>query len=764
MYYRISILFSVLLFAVGLYAQDKVQQISISGKVISSNTQRPLSGVRISIEGTKLGTVSAADGKFQIKGVPNGEYSIKFSYVGYAPYIEPNVIVNSVKPAILNIELSEKMKETEEVEVRAAYFNRNPDAISSARSLSAEEVRRTPGAQEDVVRTVALMPGVAVTSAGRNDLIVRGGAPFENLFIVDNIEAPNINHFGTQGSSGGPLSIINIDYVKSADFSSGAFGAKYGDKTSSITNIQLRNGNEEKFGGKANLSATGFGLNLEGPISNSGSFLFSARRSYLDLIFKAAGFAFIPEYWDFQAKANYRIDDRNSLSFLVIGALGSVKLNNDDADKIYDNSRVTIPNQDQYFSGLTWKNVFNSGYFIATLGETFTKYKVYQNDNSPNPTKIFYNNSTEAETSLRTDLELSLDKGWDLSIGNQFKYASKLEYDLSIPAFLRTDQNGIGKALTVDTNFKSYKNSTYFSLNSSMFQSLKLTLGARADYYSLLDTKWYFSPRGAALYQMNEISAFTLSAGRYYQSPSYIWMIGAPQNRELKAIQADQIVLGYEHTPMQDLKVQFEVFYKKYDNYPARVYRPQAVLAPSGFDDINNDIPYGLEPLISSGSGFSRGVELFIQKKLSEIPLYGLLSLSISESKFKSLDGVERPGAYDTRFIGNLSAGYKINSLWELSGKFRIASGQPTTPYLPSGMKNFGKYNEGDRLPIFHALDLRVDKKWNFDSFYLVTYIDIQNIYGRKNVSSIKWNSKENKVEENSGIGILPSIGVSLEF
>jgi len=254
-----------------------------------------------------------------------------------------------------------------------------------------------------------------------------------------------------------------------------------------------------------------------------------------------------------------------------------------------------------------------------------------------------------------------------------------------------------------------------------------------------------------------------MSAGRYYQSPSYIWLVDK-QNTDLQPMKADQIVLGYAHTPLQDVKVQLEVFYKFYDNYPARVYRPQAVLAPSGFDDISYDIPFGLEPLSMSAEGISRGFELFIQKKLSSIPLYGLFSFTLSESKFTSLDGKQRPSGYDSRIITNLALGYRFNEKWEVSTKFRLATGVPTTPFTSTGQRDFTRYNEGERLPVFHALDLRVDRRWQWNNYSLITYIDIQNIYANKNVSNVRWNPRLGVAEYNESIGILPTIGVSLVF
>ncbi len=745
-----------------LFSQDVVQSsgIRLTGKVISKMTQSPLEKVTVRVMGTQLGAITKNDGSFSINNIPPGIYQIQFSILGYETYVQTDVAISSGRPIMLEIALAEKIIELEGAEVKASFFDKKIETVTSTQTLNFEDIRRAPGVQEDVIRATALLPGVGVTAAGRNDLIVRGGAPFENLFIVDNLEVANINHFGSQGSTGGPLSIINLDFVRSVDFSAGGFGARYGDKTSSITNITLRNGNEEAFGGQLNLSATGFGLNLEGPISDKGSYLFSARRSYLDLIFTLAGFGFIPEYWDFQGKVNYRLDQKNTLSYLFVSAINDVKLNNDDEDKIYKNSRVAVPSQYQNFQGLTWKHLFNSGFTTVTLGTIYTRYETFQNDS--NLVEQLRNESREVEFVLKTDVDYQVGPKTTLNFGNQVKYAGILEYNIYIAGKYRVDNFGTPQELKTDTTLKAYKNGTYFSLTHGIGQH-KFSIGGRMDYFNYTNDKLYFSPRLSAIYTINENSAIVFSAGRYYQSPSYIWTIGS-STQKLNAITADQIVLGYSHTPLEDVKVQLEVFYKSYSNYPTRVYRPQAVLAPSGFDDASSDIPFGLEPLTNDGTGNVRGAELFIQKKLSEIPIYGLLSLSYSESLFKALDGVERPGVFDSRWIFNIALGWRIDNNWEVSSKWRAATGVPTTPFLPTGQKDFSQYNEGERLPLFNSLDLRVERRWNFESMALITYIDIQNLYGQKNVSNIRWDYREMKPEKQESIGVLPSIGVSLEF
>lgn len=745
---------------------------TITGIVLNATTQAPLPGVTILIPGTRIGTNTNSAGKFTLRKVPAGILSIRASAVGFESRTVSDIVVSSGKPVTVTVELMEKAVQLEAAEVEASYFQRSPETITSTQLLNSEDVRRAPGVQEDVVRAVALLPGVNVTQAGRNDLIVRGGAPFENLFVVDNIEVPNINHFGSQGSTGGPLSLINIDFVRDVSFSAGGFSSRFGDRVSSLTNINLREGNEERFGGELNLSATGFGLIGEGPIGNSGSYLFSVRRSYLDLIFKAAGFSFVPQYWDFQTKVTYRLDNSNTLSFLTIGALDKVTFTNDDADDRYDNSRILSPSQNQYFSGLTWKSLISSGdkngYFLITLGRTFSDFVSEQRDSTLKP--IFRNSSVEGENSLRTDLFLQLSPNVEIIVGNIAKFASKLRYDLVLDGMFRTTADGLPMPLQVDSTFTAFRNATHASAIFT-FGKLKANAGMRLDYYGFLKDKLYLSPRLSLSYSLNETSTFNLSAGRYYQSPSFIWLLGDRTNgNNLKAIRADQLVLGYEQQLASDLKFQVEGYYKWYDQYAGRVYRPQAVLAPGGFDDVQNDIPFGLEPLFSSSTGFARGVEVFIQKKLSDIPLYGLISLTLNESRFTGLDGIERPGAYDSRIIFNIAAGYRFDENWEISSKFRLATGAPTTPFIEDpqspqyGRRDFQQFNLGDRLPLFHALDLRIDRRWTFEGFQLITYLDIQNLYARKNISNVNFNQRTGKAEYNTSIGILPSIGVNIEF
>ncbi len=773
---------------------------TLEGTIVNATTQEPVAGAKVELVGKKLGAVTNQQGKFSLKNIPAGVYAVKISSFGYEPFIQSDIFVGTGKAYSVSVELRPSAIQLEAAEVEASYFRKSAETITSTQLLNSEDIRRAPGVQEDVVRAVALLPGVGVAAAGRNDLAVRGGAPFENLFLIDNIEVPNINHFGSQGSTGGPLSIINIDFVRDVSFSTGGFGAKYGDRVSSVTNLTLREGSQERFSGKANLSATGFGVYGEGPIGTMGSYLLGVRRSYLDLIFRAAGFGFIPEYWDFTSKVNLRLDSKNSLSFIAIGALGTVIFNNDTEELRRANSRLTAPAQNQYFSGLTWKTLLGNGFMNVTLGRTFTRFTTEQNlfSRVPRPSMSGMNGSstngssrdsmdvqtpllrcftTEGETSLRADVVLQMTNTLELSFGNIAKYGSQIDYDVFLIGFARLDQNGVPRELNIDTTFTAFRNATYAQAAWAVSDQFRVTAGLRADYYDFIpNNRFVVSPRLALSYSLTPTQTLSLSGGRYFQAPQYIWLVGDRSNaQQMKPIQVDQAVVGYEYIVAPDLKVQVEAYYKGYANYPARTFRPQAVLAPSGFDDVTNDIPFGLEPLQSSGNGLAYGAELFVQKKLSEIPLYGLISVSYNRTQFQGLDGVWRVGSFDSPLIFNVSAGYRFNDEWELSGKVRAATGLPTTPFitttdraretrLPVGALDFAFYNEGERLRRFYALDVRLDKRWYLPNLQVVTYIDVQNVTGRRNETNRRYDPNRQDVITVTSIGVLPSIGVTIEF
>jgi hypothetical protein len=758
--YFVLIPIILLLLTSHVSAQQDPRRSSIVGTVVDVITREALAGASVQIMGTNLGAQTDVEGRFKIENIPLGEYSVRASYIGYASLIKTDIVAAAARPPEVEFALQPTPVEGPAITVTPDYFPKTTESQISIQSQSFEEIRRLPGGFEDVVRAVSILPGVGQAQPGRNDLIVRGGAPSENLYVVDNLEVSNINHFGTQGFAGGPLSFINLDFIRGTSFSSGGFGARYGDRLSSLLKLDLRDGRTDRLGGKATISSSQFGLNLEGPIHDKGSYIVSARRSYLDFIFKAAGFSFVPEYWDFLGKVDYRLDRANSIRILGIGALDRTRFFNDTPDRRFDNSRVLGSNQNQAIGYVSWEHLFKNGFATLTLGQTYTDFRYLQDDSLLNP--VFRNNSYESETSLRGDLAMKPARRTTVSAGVQGRLAA-VKADLFAASFV----NSFGQSVAVDVSrdTTAIKSSGYVQL-TQVLNRLSLTGGLRFDYFNLIKDNLVASPRISASYTLTPTLSLNAAAGRYYQSPSYIWLLANPENGQLKFVGANQYIIGVDRALWPDTRMSIELYLKDYFDYPASTRQPYLVLANTGAGYGGLDegfVSFGIDPLVSRGAGRSRGFELLVQKKLSEIPCYGILAVSYGETRFRGIDGVMRPGSYDQRWIANLGGGYIFNEKWELSTKFRFATGSPYTPYNADGTQSPSAYNSV-RLPANHGLDIRLDRRWNFAGWTMITYLDLQNVYNRKPRLVPRFSNRTHKAEENSAIGILPAIGISAEF
>lgn len=744
----------------------------ITGQVQDATTRRGVAGAQVAVEGTQAAVVSGDDGRFALRALRPGVVSVRVRAIGYAPFTASNVLVSSGKPTELAVTLVPRPASLQTVTVNAnagRAFRSVVEGSEKLETLEREDIRRAPGVQEDVLRAVALLPGVGVTIGGRNDLVVRGGAPFENLFLVDGIEVPNLNHFGSQGSTGGPISLINIDFVREASFSSGGFGARYGDRTASVTEISLREGNRERFANTINLSATGVGYAAEGPTGGDGSWFVSVRRSYLDLLFRAAGFAFIPTFYDVNAKVTQQLGRDTKLSFVTIGALNDLSLNDETADNRFENRGILGLDQTQLVTGLSLVRSLRKGSLTVSVGRVQTRFESFQNDTLVPPTRLFQNRSTEGEWTTRAELGWQATASTAFTVGTQLRFADDLRYDLVVPGRFRTDAAGTPRPLVGDTSFRAVRSSAYGDVSTQWRPWLRTTVGLRLDHYDYLaGGTARVAPRIKAAFALDDRTTLVAAGGRYYQGPSFIWLAGDPGNADrLRPIRADQASLQWQRLLRPDLKLQFETYVKRYADYTTRLFRPQAVLAPAGFEDVTSDIPFGLEPLSSEGRGTSHGVEALLQKRFSEVPLYGLVSLSWNRTRFAGLDDVTRPGAFETAFIGTAVAGWRFGPKWEVSGKLRAATGRPFTPFVTTGPQagtlDFARFN-AQRLPGFAALDVRVDRRWSFSRWQLVTYLDVQNISARENVGAFEWDPRQQRAVANTALGVLPSIGVNIEF
>lgn len=770
-----ALLTALLLAATPAAAQPSGSGGIISGRVVSAATQEPVAGASLRVTGLELSATTDAEGRFVLRGVPPGIRALEVRRIGYASAVRSDIAVGVARPAEVLVELQPAALQLEAVSVAPPLFASTPPPATpvSTQTFTAEEVRRAPGVQEDLVRALSAAGGIAPIPAGpRNDLLVRGGAAFENLFVVDGVEVPNINHFGTQGSTGGAVSLVNVAFVREGSISAGGYGARYGDRTSSVADIRLREGSTERRSGALNLSATGVTASAEGPLWRDASFLAGVRRSYLDLLFELGGVPLVPAYTDATVKAVWRPTPADRLSFLAIGAADRVTFDNGTADNRYENARALAPAQDQYFSGLTWQRSLSRGVATVTLGRTWTRFRTVQLDSgtadrAPLPVLRAY--ATEGETSLRADLALQPAAAWTVELGAVARYAGALEYDLLLDGELRRDAQGTPRPLRTDTAFSALRGAAYAQAGVELTSRLRASLGARVDGYGYLDGAVRAAPRASLSYRVGERGTVTLAGGRYWQAPPLLWLVGDPSNpAALRPFRADHLVASVATELRRDLRLQVEGYVKRYARYPARVFRPRAVYQPAGFDDATADIPLGLEPLRSEGRGRVWGIDLVLQKRLSESPFYGVLSTSYNNSRFTALEGVEVRGAFDAPFTGSLLLGWRPSAAWELSGRARAAAGLPVTPYVTEGPQagrlDYTRYNEGGRYPAFVSLDLRVDRRWTVRRTQLIAYLDVQNANGRRNVSFYQWDPRTRSVQTQEFLAVLPSIGLTWEF
>ena len=292
----------------------------LSGRILDTQSQQPLEGATVLIEGENIGVISDADGYFKLENIPSKSYNVTASYLGYESETQFNVIVKSVGNIPLLFKLGAISENLDEIELISSPFKTNSETPLSTQTFSVVEIETYPGSNNDITKVVQSMPGISPSIGGfRNDIIIRGGAPNETVYYLDGIEIPNINHFSTQGSAGGPVGMVNVSFVREVTLSSSAFGAEYDNPLSGVLAFEQRDGDPNSFGGNFRFGASEAGLTLEGPLFRKEksepaktTFLFSVRRSYLQFLFELIGLPIRPDYWDYQWKIKHEINRYNS--------------------------------------------------------------------------------------------------------------------------------------------------------------------------------------------------------------------------------------------------------------------------------------------------------------------------------------------------------------------------------------------------------------------------------------------------------------------
>ena len=720
----------------------------VKGTVIDKSSRQPLEFINVMIVGLNKGGVTNAEGKFSIGQVPPGIYRLQASAIGYKTVTTPEYIL-STRDLHIQIEMEENQTELEGVTVTASPFRRDIESPVSLRIIGLQEIEKSPGANRDISRIVQSYPGVTFSPIGyRNDLIVRGGSPSENRFYLDGVEIPNINHFSTQGASGGPVGILNADLIREVNFYTGAFPTDKGNALSSVLDFKLRDGDMERNSLKATLGASEVSLASNGHLGKKTSYLVSVRQSYLQFLFDMLGLPFLPTFTDAQFKLKTRFDARNELTVLGLGGIDKMKLNTkaDDEDNEYILSYLPKIQQETFTLGAVYRHYAGAHVQSVVASHSYlnnrnTKYQ--QNDESDPDHLMLRLRSTEQNTQLRLENSSSF-RNWKVTVGTCLDYS---QYSNTTFQKVYTD-----RAQTFDyhTYLGIMRWGLFGTVNyTSIDERFTASLGLRADAnnYSaaMKDLSDQLSPRLSLSYQLTEHWSLSGNAGLYYQLPPYT-ALGFKNNNGLYAnkyalryMQVSQGSVGLNWRKGDTFEVSVEGFYKDYDKIPLSV-ADGIPLTCKGND-------YGVignELLTSTAQGRSYGAELLLKWLVAK-----KLNLASSFTLFKSEYRTDKESEYiasawDNRFIFNLRGTYNLPRHWSVGMKVSCIGGAPYTPYdadkssLVTAWNAQGKpyydytrYNE-ERLSAFTQVDIRIDKTFYLKRCMLGFYIDLQNIAGSK--------------------------------
>ena len=763
---RSLFLFALLLVGLPLTAQ----QGAVEGRVMNVRNHAPLVGVLVQLEGRPGAVLTDSAGHYALRQVAPGFYHLTLSLLGFEKKHTLELQVLGHETTFFDVEMEESDVLLTEAVVKPNVQETRAESPLSVQTLEVQQIEKSAGVNRDVSKLVQTLPGVASTAANRNDLLVRGGGPAENVFYLDGIELPVINHFSTQGSAGGAVGILNPDLVSAVDFYSGAFPANRPNALSSVLDIRLKEGSRDRVHTKISLGASDASLTLNGPLNSRSTFIASVRQSYLQMLFKWLDLPFLPTYNDFQFKYDYRISDRRNLSIIALASLDKMRLNTDlDADANEGRRFLlnSLPTYDQWH--------YTIGAVYKVLGAKHTDRWVLSRNmldngsykyigNQPTHPKLFDYQSQESENKLRFErIFWGLPFKLNLGVGIQHAHYSN-----------RTERRRIVEGVPTTDNYDS---SIDLLAYSAFAQASKEWWGSRLKFslgLSVLGNTYnaamrnplsQISPRASLTYALDEKTDVSANVGRYAKLPSYTSLgyknaAGSYANQNtLKYIMANHWVSLLEGVSLASKGAEFTAL--------------------------------GDEAVASSGLGRAYGAEAVVRLNLPQ-GITCSATYTLFRSEFTNLAGQYQPSSWDTGHILNVLASWKLPHSWTVSARWRWLGGAPYSPidYALSSQKeawnirnkaylDYSRFNSL-RLASAHQLDVRVDKEFYLRNWMLNLYLDVQNAYKANNpVEPLYTNldtqgrpmtdaSNPNRyvLRQIPGIGgtLLPTVGMMIKF
>lgn len=771
------------------------QEALIIGNVENLYTREPIVNAIVSIQNSEQYTTTDSVGNWQISVEP-GIYNIQYSHLNYIKQVEYEIEVLKSRPTILAAKLKDKLNVINEVTIQVKKTNFQNQRTQSIVKLGLDEIQRMPGATMDISKTLKSLPGVIPKVSFGYNFIVRGGGSFENGYYLDEIRIPSITHFNVQGLSGGPNGLINTDLVKEIIFNTGAYEADISNALSSTLKISPRYGRKDRLGGKFTLGASEYGLHLEGPMTSKSSYILSFRKSYTEYLLKAFNVPVIPSFIDYQYHHKIELSKNDHLKIIALGTNDKYNINRDgELTEALQYNIGYIPDGNQQV------NVFGAIY------KHYKKNSIYQlvlsHDRLVNAASKHKNNTSSSDDLLLKYLSEEDNTRFQLKnkiFRNDLILTYGIDYTLSS---LELDQYSViaRQNLSVDTsNFKvkiPYQQyGVFLYLSNRLANKLEYKIGARIDGNTagdkMINPFKQISPRISLDYKINEKITTSIQTGLYYQLPPNV-LLGYPTrfnsfNKDvLQYIQLFQTSAGAHIELNNNRNISLEGFYKKYNQYPF------LTRDSISFANANGEyVVVGNQPANSTSRGRAYGVEMFFRQQLFK-SYYGNLALSYVRSEFLDKNNKYISSSWDSRYYVNIVFGKKLKKNWTLGIKWTYSGSNPYTPFdkKTSSLIDFWDANQrgildysllnSERLPAYHALDFRIDKKWYLERITIRLFMDIQNLYNNKFkllpyltverdennkpiVDNSTFASYKTKIIKSDTGRVLPTIGFSIQF
>lgn len=747
------------------YAQQSSNKTGVlKGRIIDVSTKNPIPDVIVILAPIHFKTISDENGDFLIEHIPVGTFQISFSTPGYETFVKTAQEILPKLVTFLNVVLIPSLPRLEEhITVEALHLQKKEEEPLSQFNLNQNEIKSIPGTVGDISRALNILPSIARVNELSSDLIVRGGSPFENGFYIDGIPIPNINYGQREGGSGGALGIINSDLVENVNFFTGGFSAVYGDRLSSIVDLQFRLGSQEKISSRFDLNLAGFGVTFEGPIfGNGSSWIISGKRSYLDILSNALNVGIAPSFGNIHAKLNLNLNSKNIVNVLNIFAGYDMKYGLDKALENNLNFSLDSASRQNTF-GITWKHIWSEKKFteislshsIVSLLDSVKRVEGIRE----------YATLDEAEQlfTLRGINFFNLSSGHRIEFGFEAKH-----FRSSFDNYFAIHLNRWGiviPGLLQNGKFKMNVVSVFFCDFLRLTNSLTLNTGLRADY-NTFNQNFLLSPRFSLTFRINNHLRLNLGTGIFFQSLYPLLLARNPQTNQLKDPRADHFIAGIDYDFDENTKITFEIYNKEYKNMPVTPQDPVLFI-------LDNNVAFTgfvqFQQIADFGKAFSRGFEVLFQKRMSK-KVSGIFSVSLFRARYRDYLNEWRDRLYDNKIVITFVGQYRPSNKWDLSLRWNFSGGIPYTPLSieKSLMENSSVLDKekilSERYPPYHSLFLKAEKRFDFKNSSLSIYLSLMNAYNRKNVARYYWNQQDQKIEAIHQFMLLPIFGMEYKF